>query len=325
MEKTDYYFDKAQRAQAAYRSRSAAESEIAVLLKRLEVKPAHADLLRENPETKRLLVRYCMDFPLNIAWYEEARQRETWWQRAAFGLVLMLALIALGLTAAPAVVPRLFGDTATQQSTTSAQIVVILTGMFGVLSVVSEATDRKARIGGFWKAAADLKEALFTFEESWRDKDLVITTDGKKAISPELVAALVQEIRFARKVSREERTTYFNTFRSPTDVMAAANAALGAIRGRRGELLSAHREESATKDASEASAEKRIRDLRDRLVEATATVMSLERKITELESLGVEAAQIAKVKLDVVNARTEMHKVQSLLTLSARADVTGAP
>ena len=318
----DYYFDKPRALQqiGKYRSRQVAESEVDTLLARLELDPQQWASLKDNPELNHLLVRYCMDFPLNIAWYENATRSMLLRQRVGVLLVLGIGILALLLIAAPTLLPTLGGRAIVDQTTPAAQIAVLTASFFGILHTVAAATDLKARIGGFWKAGSDLKEALFTFEENWRKKSLIF--DG--AVSADFITALYQELRFARKVGREERTTYFNTFKSPTDLVTVATSALDVVRGRRQELLSLQREETAGQRNKDEAATKRVGDLRDKLIEAKANLAAVQAKLEELKKLakagGIDASQVSAAEIAVANAKAEQVKTQSHLEMMVRSD-----
>lgn len=316
-----YYFDKPWSFRhRSYRSRAAATDEVTTLLTRLELSPEQITLLTSNEEMMRMLVRYCMDFPLNITWYQRATAYNVWQQRLAGLFVVTLSVLALIVTAVPAMLPSFGGKTITEQTSISAQIAVFVTATFGILRILAIATDRKACIGTFWKASADLKEALFTFEEAWRKK--VVGKDS--SVSQEFVTALLGELRFARKVARAERDSYFSAFNSPVDLMNTVSTGIDLVRTRRQDVTALQMEQVTARRVKEEAAAKRFSDLHDKIIEAKAKVLSQESKLAELKKLQAEgrpdAGEIAKTELALLEARTEHVRVQAVLTAAYESD-----
>jgi hypothetical protein len=316
-----YYFDKPWSFRhRSYRSRATATDEVTTLLTRLELTPEQIKLIAGDHDVMRMLVRYCMDFPLNITWYQRATAYNVWQQRVAGLFVITLSILALIVTAVPAVLPSFGGKTITEQTSISAQIAVFVTATFGILRILAIATDRKACIGTFWKASADLKEALFTFEEVWRKK--VLNKDS--SVSQEFITALLGELRFARKVARTERDSYFSAFNSPVDMVNTVSTGIDLVRTRRQDVTALQVEQATARRVKEEAVAKKLGDLQDKIIEAKAKVLSQESKLAELKKLPTEgrpdSGEIAKTELALLEARTEHVRLQAVLTAAYEAD-----
>jgi hypothetical protein len=285
-----------------------------VLLFRLGIEKDVRAALAENERFMRALARWAIEFPLNIQWYDQAIPR----QQRVFGLSRGLSL-GLGLA-------TIVGTTVLvllNQGVNTSQFGVLIAGIFGVMQLLAAGSDPKAQLGGFRKARADLKESMFTFQETWRGR--VVITDAadpdKGLPSPDFMTALYQEIRTGRKIAREERDTFFGTFKSPTEILGVASSAVDVLRSRRTELVGAIKDAGAGEVAHDAAVAARIQDLRNKLNEANALKAALEDKKRRLE-IGVAAkSQLDDVQAKIEEAETDRFKTQKLLDLAVKSDV----
>jgi hypothetical protein len=158
---------------------------------------------------KRLLTEYCTDVTLNIRWYERARTRALWWWRIYMGAVLSLAIAAFGVA-----------YVVTKESAASPGWWVLMVGLVPVLQATGAAIDYRTRMGAFWRASAELKENLFGLEATWSGKPL----------EAEFREAVQQARRAAHQVARDERVTFYGTYRSPGEVLSALSPSLRATR-----------------------------------------------------------------------------------------------
>jgi hypothetical protein len=299
------------------RARDDAREPSQELLRRLGVPPADIASLLSSPGFERLVVRWAIEFPLNVRWYDAEIPK----QQAYYNWSRTLAIIIGVATIVGTTLLVLWKPTVTVS-----QLGVLVAGIFGVLQVAAAGGDPKARLGGFRKARADLKESMFTFLETWTGRVVDRENSGKDSKgclrpSPDFVTALLQEIRSGRRIVRDERDTYFGTFKSPTEILGAANTALDGLRARRTELGTALKEAGATETSHELAVSTRIQDLRNKLAEAAAQKAALENKKTRLMNDKATPAQLADVQGKIEDAETDRFKTQMLLDLAVKSDV----
>src|SRR6266498_1468448 len=138
--------------------------------------------LETDERFKRAIALWGIEFPLNIRWYTTAipaQERALRWSRR---ISLALGVVTL--------------------AGTTAQVGVLAAGIFGVMQSLAAGSDPKSRLGGFRKARADLKEAMFTFQENWRGRSIILAgSEAKPEPEPEFMTALYQEIRSGRKIA----------------------------------------------------------------------------------------------------------------------------
>lgn len=289
----------------SYRSRTGASAEAHVLLKRLELPAGQLEAAQNCPDLMRLLTRFGAEIPLNIAWYERRLKWGIRVQKVSVPVTIVLGVVALAVTGFLGA-----SASAANQTFTTARVTVTLAVAFGVLQMVASALDYKARIGGFWQAMSDLKESLFSFEEAWRGKAIMDVPN--KTVTPEFLVAIYQELRAARKIARDERTSYFMTFRSPTDILQAATSAVDVVRGKRQDAIAALKQQEAPAESVTA----RMEQLRATLIEARAAQASAEQKAAELAQLAsagkASPAQANEAAIAVATTRAEVVRLMSV-------------
>jgi hypothetical protein len=289
----------------SYRNREDTRREASVLLDRLELAPDDRRAAEHCPGLMRLLMRFALEVPLNITWYQRRLAQGLRIQRISVPVTIVAGVVALGLTG-------FLGANASpiDQKLNSTRVAVSVAVAFGVLQMVASALDYKARIGGFWRAMSDLKEVLFTFEETWRGKAVMQASGGVPV--PEFVLAVYKELGLARKIAVDERTSYFATFRSPTDIIQAAASAVDVVRGKAQERTAAGKEWGAPADAVAA----KLDDLRLALVSAKANKSAAEVKATELLKLVAEKkateAQANEASIANANANAEVVRLEAM-------------
>jgi hypothetical protein len=271
------------------------------------------DALLRNPRFKRAIMLWAMEFPLNIRWYnQEIPKHQKAFDRSRH------ASIAFGIGMVALLVVLIFRNGAVG----TAQFGVVVTAIFGVLQILAAGSDPKARLGAFRKARADLKEAMFTFQENWRDRSILLEgSDAAPQPSPDFMTAIYQDIRAGRKIARDERDAFFDTFKSPTDILGAASTSLDALRARRGELVSARTDAGATDAAHAAAVAARIQDLRNKLSDATAQQDALADKKRRLLEAKADPKAIADVQAKIDDAETDRFNPQPRLDLTDKRDV----
>ncbi len=269
--------------------------------------------LETDERFKRAIALWGIEFPLNIRWYTTAipaQERALRWSRR---ISLALGVVTLAGTTALVFL---------NQAVTTAQVGVLAAGIFGVMQILAAGSDPKSRLGGFRKARADLKEAMFTFQENWRGRSIILAgSEAKPEPEPEFMTALYQEIRSGRKIAREERDTYFATFKSATEILGVANTAIEAVRGRRAEVSGALKEASAAETTHAAAMAARIQDLRNKLADAIALKDALQDKKRRLEEANADPKVIGEVQTKIDDAETDRFRTQRSLDLAVKSDV----
>jgi hypothetical protein len=271
---------------ARRRGEDAAQS-LKILKRRLGIGevPLTADL-------EKLLLRYCADTILNILWYDRAREREQRANTRWTYLMVLLMLVALILLCASAFLPS---ERSTSSGAALLPFALLAGGALTVLQVVAALADGKARLSIFWKAGADLKEALYNFEHKWRGR---VVRGDPPCVAAEFDAAVQEELKFAYAVTRAERLEFFANLRSPSDVFAVAISAVNNLRERRFEGSVA----LAARDEQIAAARKSVS-------EAHAAVLASQYRLQALSDDANKAAEQAAL----VNARAEVVRTEAIL------------
>jgi hypothetical protein len=271
----------------AARSREDAAQALRVLRRRLGI----AEEVPLGDDTRRLLMRYCTDTVLNILWYDRARRRE---QRAnSWRMYLMVGLMFVAVTVLCFTAFWPFDES--KPGTAVFPLAFLAGGTLTVLQVVAALGDGKARLAIFWKAGADLKESLYTFEHKWHGK---VFEGSPATLAGGFEQAVQDELKFARAVTRAERLEFFANLRSPMDVAAVAIAAANGLRDRRAEAT-----------ATSSARDERITAAKKSVSEARAAVLASEFRLQSI----APAADKAPEQAALVNARAEVVRTEAIL------------
>ncbi|HEX3596446.1 MAG TPA: hypothetical protein VHU80_15155 [Polyangiaceae bacterium] len=286
----------ARRPPGSHRSHDDAAQALTVLRTRLDV-PHGATLAQE---LEHELLRYCVDVILNVTWYDRARRREeskNAWMTAFMIALMIVALVLVGASSLASVTPSV----TTQNGVL--QLTLFAGGALTVLQVIAALGDGKARLTIFWKASADLKEALYTFERRWRGKCTAPGDGGILGPDPEFAVALADAIGAAHAVTRAERLDFFATLRSPSDVAAIATTAFDSFRGRRADIA----DQLGKRDDGFAEA-------RHALTAARAAVAASEfrlKALTDADAKKTEERTLLDVRAEVVRAESVVRAMSS--------------
>lgn len=279
----------------ALRTSEAARRELPVFLARLG---AGDDGLAA--ECQDLLLQYCTEVVLNVLWYDRARKQEDTRNRRLTGLAVAVMVFALAGLVTESVVLMVRGAV----TTSSALPLAFFSGAaLTVLHVLASVGDGKARLSIFWKAGADLKDALYTFEAAWPAGRGFEPGGGGIRATAAFADAVHNELRAARAITRAERLEYFATVRSPTDVLAVAIAAADTLRARRSEVL-----------GTLATREQHLAEAKRAVVEARGGVAA-SRYRRELLSTDAERqaedAVLLRAQADLVKAEIVLRETMS--------------
>lgn len=251
-----------------------------ILLARLGQQPPPGKTdLAEHPEFARVKA-FCAEVTLNIKWYEEKRE-ET--QRLWYGLFALIVVLSCG---GGVLLVSLAHKWASNLWLTFALGLTLPS-----LQAFTSAVDYKARLGAFWKASADLKELLFALEDTWRGKDLqadTVTLELNGAAITRSFPRYLEDCRLAaRRICRQERESFFQTYKSPAELVDKLSSNFSSLRERGVEPLKGPREydpAASLKSAAEGIA-KHIGDIPDpqaRSESAAAAMKALQAAMDEL-------------------------------------------
>lgn len=279
----------------------------------------HGDSSPLGPEVEEALLRYCMDVPLNISWYEKelARLRRRLQKFVSWSIAAGILVIALAL--AIPLIGIFFHQKPELITTIAADVVLIVMGLGGIGQVLASRSDLRAQVAGFWSASSDLKEQLFDFVETWRGKLAAVCPEPGKppsdpavlgAIRAELRVALAQELKEARKIVRQERAAFLATFRAPSEVLSLVTSTFETLRGKQTESLVAQKgllHPDAQTNAVTAA--------RRALLEATASVQSARALEDGLKAAGADADQgaLRDARMAFIRAEAEVVKAKAIL------------
>jgi hypothetical protein len=297
-----YSFDRNARV-GKERTPDLADDDVDVLLERLKVQGVAKD-----SEDHALIHRFCMEISVNIAWYARKLRRERSWQAFWSVAAVILGIAILALIIAPTLA---FAPTARDQGSQAiiaAQVGILGADALGTLQMLSSVVDVKARVGAFWKASADLKELLFTFEARWRGRAL----DGGSKLTDDFKTAVVEAVQQARRIAREERDTFFGSYRSPTEVLSTVGSVLDVVRGRRQELATVQREALAARTSMQDAFDSGVRALRERVLDARAAVAGAQERV---DALPPNSADRPSAETTLAQARAELKRAEERLRL----------
>ena len=275
-------------------------------------------------ELDRLLRRWALDCPLNIAWYErKKRRRGLLW---VVGNAIVILLSTAGMVAASVLAIRAFGSSVSANAIVglAAMLSFILAAVLGIFRLFAGIADVKAQYGIFWEASAALKEDLFAFEDAWRSKanaDPKLWT--REASFVEFRAALRAQTRRARAVIAKEQAAFFRTFKSPSELVDSASREVDALDARARQLL-ASRPSSTSGGGQSSDRAETIRAAID-VVEARQRVLTGEADVaaseTELGRLAFIRPRTPEIEKRIEEKELELaHARERLETARAAAD-----
>lgn len=180
-------------------------------------------------ETRDLVVRYAIQAHLNVEWYTKRREHDQKAQNRLWVGLVIGGVVMFGLAAGGTV----YLGNAALAGVTLASIVPLL-------KILAVAGDRRKQIGNFWKASAALKEGIYDFEDAWRGRPVITLantgTTTVRHVDPEFVQRLQTVLAQARAIETEERSAFFATMQSPSDLLSVAIAGVDAASQKRREM-----------------------------------------------------------------------------------------
>lgn len=229
---------------------------------------------RISAENERDLLAYTTACHLNISWYDRSRKREQrwYWGFALFTFVLLLATPV-----------AIMGAHSVKSTALTAQIGVIIAGVLSAHRMLSTMFEKRNLVRHFWKAQAELKSLLYSFEDRWRDAmvDASQTTGESVVLKPEFIEDLRGQIQKARQITQGEQEDYFARYDTAFSNLAEI---LGFAHKQSSEVVSAFHVQRARRAEALAQATTELHELEARKDAIARQLRELERELGALES-----------------------------------------
>jgi hypothetical protein len=270
----------------------------------------------ESPELREQLLdplrHYVIEVHLNIDWYVRRLEHERRLQLmfTAFSVVLLVGI--------PPLIALLSERIEKNTASTMAVITAMITGILAIHKTLAAWLDKRQLFGHFWRASAELKEVLYSFEQAWGDKAV---QDG--APQPEFLQAVQTDIARARQIVQAERQGFYEIYQSPAfDVFQRLHEALGQGQTLAQQLRSPSLDERAAREQTAAQRKQSAEAARRRKLELDAEIQGLQRLVEEQQRAlaGADATARARIEQNIEmlhqsvdQARREMVKVDAEL------------
>lgn len=305
-----YKFEEIVRRQTV-RTPADAEHALATFMARLGIPHDRA----EQNQLVELLRHYVIEVHLNIDWYVRRLERERRLQLMFTGFSVVLLI---GIPPLIALLSKVGEDTVH----TAAVITAMITGILAIHKTLAAWLDKRQLFGHFWRTSAELKEVLYSFEQSWAGKAM---HDGVP--QPDFVTAVQADIARARQIVREERQGFYDIYQSPAfDVFQRLQEAWGQGQSLAQQIRFPPMEERAAREALAAQRKEGAEAARRRKLELEAEIQGLVRLAEEQQQALAGADPAARARMEqniegllrsVDDARRELVKVSAeLIALS---------
>lgn len=263
------------------------------------------------------LRNYVMEIHLNIDWYVRRLERERRLQLmfTAFSVVLLV-----GIPPLIALLSQIGKDTVH----TAAVVTAMITGILAIHKTLAAWLDKRQLFGHFWRTSAELKEVLYSFEQTWANK----AVNGHMVV-PEFLLAIQTDVARARQIVRAERQGFYEIYQSPAfDVFQRLHDALGGGQVLAQQFRMPSMEERAAREQSAAQRKQGAEAARRRKLELEAEIQGLQRLATEqqqaLDSADATARPRLEQNIDVLlhgvdQARRDLIKVEAELVALSKS------
>lgn len=255
----------------------AARAMLRILLARLDVDiGGDSDILdRIRDDQAETLLTYTRVCHLNIDWYDRQRKREQrwYWSFAAFTALLVVAM-PVGILVAHYLESRAL----------TAQVSVIIAGVLSAHRMLSTMLEKRNLVRHFWKAQAELKTLLYSFEDKWRGKALASKT-APPVFSAELMKDVRAQIRQARQVKQREQEEFFARYDSAFSNLAEV---LGFVHKQSGDIAGTVRERHVRRLERVAQINAEVAELEAQREAIIRQIDELERELPDLDSSTTE-------------------------------------
>lgn len=264
-----------------------------------------------------VLRHYVIEVHLNIDWYVRRVEHERRLQLmfTAFSVVLLV-----GMPPLIALLSKIDKNTAS----TAAVITAMITGILAIHKTLAAWLDKRQLFGHFWRASAELKEVLYSFEQTWGDKAV---HDG--VTNPEFLKAVQTDIARARQIVQAERQGFYEIYQSPAfDVFQRLNEAFGQGQTLGQQFRVPSFDERATREQTAAQRKQSAETARRRKLELEAEIQGLLRLAEEQKQALTHADPTSRARIEqniemllqgVDQGRREMIKVEAELVALSKA------
>jgi len=294
-----------ERKRFSYRDEKRSEVALAVFVDRLGLPEQVSQALNEE------LVDYVTDMHLRISWYEQKLNRE----RVLSGFYISLTIVLMA--AIPALIYYFSGQI--EADTGIAEIAAVLSGVLAIHKGFASWLEQRRVIGDFWKAMADLKEALYDLEDKHRKEG----KNWDEAAQEDLKKDLQLGIQFAQRVERKEREKFFKNYKTPKFDLVGSLSSIG----KKSEDIT---ELYLSPDAEDILVSAELYDeLAEDLLEAQTEVIQFEfereelLKLIDIRSQELQNAppdELSAMKSGLRELRIKLERVEANL-ISARGEV----
>lgn len=255
---------------------------------RLELAPAQETALEKQ------LNDFVTHHHGNIEWYTKAINRELWLRRIYFavsmGLLVVVPVAIFALTT-----DGLFGESVTPHIT--AALTAGLSGLFAFHRGATAWLDKRQLVALYAKTNAQLKSAVYGFEQTWKS-----SRRGARTIA-ELSMALEDATAAALAIVSAEQDAHYEIEAAPTfglsDMLGSATSAAG-------QLTTALAAKESEEDKDRRELERSIRELSARSSRLTEMISRIEAEID------VAADDAPKAKVDELNSLIEKRQSTEL-------------
>lgn len=301
-----YRFEEIVRKQTV-RTPEEAEQTLAVFAVRLGI----ADNAAVREALRESLRHYVIEVHLNIDWYVRRLERERRLQImfTAFSVVLLI-----GIPVLIALLSKIGKDTVH----TAAVITAMITGILAIHKTLAAWLDKRQLFGHFWRTSAELKEVLYSFEQTWADK---VAKD--EMVNPEFLLAMQSDVARARQIVRAEREGFYEIYQSPAfDVFQRLQDALGQGQMLAQQLRLPSMDERAAREQVAAQRKQSVEAARRRKLELEAEIHGMQRLIEQQQQELAGADEHARLRIEqnldalyqgIDVARRELVKVEAEL------------
>jgi hypothetical protein len=169
---------------------------------------------------------------LNVEWYEDALDRTKGWRLKWIGLFTALLVGVFALFAA-----IVFGESNYAGRSPMAEFAAVLAGFIGLLKLLAQMGDSSRRMAGFHKARSELKQLLYSLENTWRGK-----ASGDEDLAPAFVSALDAGLVTAREILDREQAEFFTGLASPPALLDGLSSTSERVNAKVQAILDARRQ-----------------------------------------------------------------------------------
>jgi hypothetical protein len=261
------------------------------------------------------LQHYVIEVHLNIDWYVRRIERE---RRLQLLFTVFSVVLLIGIPPLIALLSQIGKDALN----TAAVVTAMITGILAIHKTLAAWLDKRALFGHFWRTSAELKEVLYSFEQTWAGRAVTGQT-----VQPDFLLAMQSDIARGREIVRAERQGFYEIYQSPAfDVFQRLNDALsqGQSLAQQFRMPSAEKRVAFEQAASER--EHGAEAARRRKLGLEAEILGMQRLAQEQQQALASADQGARARMEqnidalhqgVDQARRELIKIEAeLIALS---------